>query len=134
MGVSPNQPKARLAFIVEDEPALSDLFDVIFAENGFATQAIYDGAAALTCLADAIPEVVLLDLHLPYVSGTEVLQHIRQDPRLARTKVILTSADYQLLESLEPQADYVLGKPATLHDLQQLIDNIIACSVVEGAS
>jgi CheY-like chemotaxis protein len=64
--------------------------------------------------------VVVLDLHLPYLSGKELLYHIRADQRLGQTRVILATADSVLAESLQEEADLVLLKPISPSQLRDL--------------
>ena len=109
-----------LAFIIEDDPDLSNIFAEALKVAEFETEIIKDGQEALTRLAKIVPAVVVLDLHLPHVSGKEILYHIRNDDRLAQTKVILATADARMSDELGPIADLVLQKPVSFSQLQNL--------------
>jgi hypothetical protein len=61
-----------------------------------------------------------LDLHIPRVLGKDLLYYIRTDERLAGTRVILASGDYQLSQSLRDQADVVLLKPIGYQQLRDI--------------
>ena len=65
-----------------------------------------------------MPDVIVLDLHLPNVPGTEILRQIRSDPRLAAVPVIVATAYPQMAESIEEKADLVLIKPVRYNVLQ----------------
>jgi CheY-like chemotaxis protein len=63
---------------------------------------------------------VVLDLHLPGVSGRKLLDVIRADGRLTKTRVILATADYRTAEELRDSADLVLLKPISFKQLRDL--------------
>ena len=90
---------APLALIIEDEEVLAEIYTVALQMAGFETEVVGDGQQALTRLAEIVPTLVILDLHLPRVSGAEILHHIRGDERLSNTKVILATAQDRLADS-----------------------------------
>ena len=108
------------ALIIEDDADLAIIFAEAIKAAGFETQIIRDGRIALTQLATSAPSIVVLDLHLPNVSGATVLEKIRSDARLTRTLVILTTADARLADMLQTKADLVLVKPISFGQLRDL--------------
>lgn len=110
----------RFALIVEDDNDLAIIFSMALQEAGFETQIVRAGDTALMWLSSSIPEIVVLDLHLPRVSGDTILKQIRADARLANTKVIITTADPRMAETLEDKADLVLLKPVGFSQLRDL--------------
>jgi DNA-binding response OmpR family regulator len=113
-----------LALIVEDDRDLATIFAMALREAGFETHTIRTGDTALQWLSSMTPDVVILDLHLPQVSGKEILCSIRQDERLANTKVIIASADPRMAETLEELADLVLLKPIGFGQLRDLASRL----------
>jgi CheY-like chemotaxis protein len=110
-----------LALIVEDEFDLSIIFSESFKAAGFETEIIRDGQVAIQRLAETVPDVVALDLHLPNVSGEAILDQIRADERLAETHVIVTTADARTAEPLEDRgATLTLIKPISFSQLRDL--------------
>ena len=107
------------ALIVEDDPQLSQIFTLTLKAD-FATETITDGQAALSRLAEIVPELVVLDLNLPGVSGKDILRQIRTDARLSKTKVILATADERQAEFLDAEADIVLLKPVSPLQLREI--------------
>ena len=73
-----------LVLIVEDDAKLSEIFALTLQATGYQTERVTDGAVALTRLSEIIPDLLVLDLHLPNVAGPDILQHIRADARLAQ--------------------------------------------------
>jgi DNA-binding response OmpR family regulator len=118
--------KRHLAFIVEDEPDLADIFAEALAEAGFTTEIIARGDKALARLAETVPDIVILDMHLPGVSGDKILRHIRTDPRLAGTRIVVASADDALAQTLEADADLTLLKPVGFIQLRDLARRLLA--------
>ena len=96
------------------------VLDETLQAAGFETEIIRDGSVALSWLASAKPDLVLLDLNLPGVDGTGILRHIRDDPRLDKVNVIVATAYSHLAESLQSAADWVFFKPVSFGDLRDL--------------
>lgn len=112
--------KNPFALIIEDDPRLAHIFAEALHLAEFETEIVQDGRAALDRLAATKPAVVLLDLHLPHLSGADVLARIRADQRLDQTRVILATADAMRAEPLRNKADLVLLKPISFHQLATL--------------
>lgn len=114
-----------LALIVEDETDLAVIFSEALKAAGFDAEVINRGDTALQRLSEIVPDVVILDLHLPGVDGREILKHIRADNRFAGTKVILASADAAMAESLDMDTDLTLLKPISFSQLRDLTSRLV---------
>lgn len=114
-----------LVVIVEDNPVLSEVFAEVLEEVGFETEIIGDGLNAFRRIVEVIPALVILDLHLPHVSGLEILRQIRASVELAKTKVIIVTADAQRAEKIGEGTDLVLVKPVGMQQLQVLAKRVI---------
>lgn len=112
--------KKPLALIIEDDRKQATIFEQALQMAEFETEIIRDGKAALERLAVTVPVLVVLDLHLPYVSGDDVLRQIRADERLAKTRVILATADPRMAGPLQEESDLVLLKPISFSQLRDL--------------
>lgn len=113
-------PLKPLALIIEDNPHLATMFEVALQQAEFRTEIARDGQQARDKLAAVLPQIVILDLHLPYVSGKDILSYIRNDTRLAEVHVIVTTADANQAQALYRDADLVLLKPISLQQLRDL--------------
>lgn len=109
-----------LALVIEDDDDLSEIFSMSLRGGGFETEIIRDGQIAIDRLAGVPPTIVILDLHLPHVTGPTILEHIRADSRFAKTSVIVTTADARLADELRGKADLVLIKPVSVEQLREL--------------
>lgn len=109
-----------LALIIEDDEDLSTIFSESLVAAGFAAEILRDGQKAVDRLAVAAPLVVVLDLHLPRVSGSEILEYIRREEHLKDVRVVVTTADARLAEVVAEQADFTLVKPISYGQLRDL--------------
>ena len=109
-----------LSLIVEDDADLSEIFREALSAAGFSTEVIRDGQTARDRLLEVVPTVVILDLHLPTVSGETLLQQIRGTPRLNSTRIVITTADALAADFLRDSADFVMVKPISYVQLRDL--------------
>jgi DNA-binding response OmpR family regulator len=111
-----------LALIIEDDYDSSVIFEGALKAAGFDTEVIRSGDEALERLATMMPELVVLDLHLPGVSGLSILEQIRNDAHLAGTQVIVITGDTVLADTspLQKGAVQILVKPVTFTQLRDL--------------
>ena len=115
------QPSSEpTALIIEDDPDLVHIFARALELSGYQTQTTVDGEGAVALLAEMVPDIVVLDLHLPGISGKEILQSLRADGRFQKTRIILATADYHTADDLRDDADLVLIKPISFKQLRDL--------------
>ncbi len=119
-----------LALIIEDDPKLATIFAQALKMAEFKTEIVSDGQAARERLKETVPSVVVLDLHLPHVSGKELLQDIRANEKLVNTRVMLATADPLMAETLRMDADLVLLKPISFSQLRDLAKRLRPPDVV----
>ncbi len=110
----------EIALIIEDDEDIAEIFDQALTSSGFATELIYDGAVAQKRLAEAVPHLVVLDIHLPNVSGQSLIKQIRDDQRLNDTIILVATADAMAADFDREQADFVLVKPISYSQLRDL--------------
>lgn len=110
-----------LALIIEDDEKLADIFTTIFGVAGYETKIIYDGAMAKKTLSAEKPTVIVLDLHLPQVSGVEILEEIKTTMPPDQTQVVIITADVPLARKLQDKGEVnVLIKPVHFNELHSL--------------
>src|SRR5205814_4944549 len=78
--------------VVEDEKDLSDLITYNLQRNGYDAISAADGQTALELAVKRLPDLVLLDLMLPGVDGTEVARKLKSDSRTSHIPVIMLTA------------------------------------------
>jgi len=77
--------------IVEDEPALSDIYATKLEADGFDTALAADGVQGLNMAVNDLPTVILLDIVLPVKNGFDVLRDLKMNPKTAGIPVIILS-------------------------------------------
>ncbi len=113
-----------IALIVEDDAKLADIFSEAVKAAGFEAVVSVNGRTALNLLPTTTPTLILLDLHLPDIPGSEVLSAIHQENRLQNSIVMLTTADAWLAETLRAEVDFVLMKPISYAQLRDLAERL----------
>jgi DNA-binding response OmpR family regulator len=114
-----------LALIIEDDDDLSEIFSMTLRSGGFETEIVRDGQLALDRLTGIPPALVVLDLHLPHVTGATIFQQIRVNERFSKTAVIVTTADARLADDMRGKADLVLLKPVSVDQLRDLAKRLL---------
>lgn len=112
-----------LALVVEDDPQLSQIFTITLNES-FEVEAISDGTQALARLAEIVPHLLVLDIHLPGVSGAQILHTVRANARFDATRIILATASARHADELQDKADIVLLKPVSPSQLRDLAERL----------
>jgi signal transduction histidine kinase/CheY-like chemotaxis protein len=121
---------ARRARVVlgEDDYAIRTVVTRMLVQLGATVEATMDGEQALTAALASIPDVVLLDLRLPKLSGVEVVQRLRADPRGRELTLVVMSAsvsDASRSDALAAGADAYLAKPVTRDQLHDLLVSLV---------
>jgi CheY-like chemotaxis protein len=106
--------------VIEDTRDIAEIYAEILELEGMLVEMIVDGAVALQRLETALPDLVLLDMHLPNISGLEILAFIRNNARLKKTKVIVITANAHLAQDAEHTADITLVKPVSATQVREL--------------
>ncbi|MGM0819087.1 MAG: response regulator transcription factor, partial [Actinomycetota bacterium] len=103
--------------VVEDEPSLVEALEFGLAADGFEAVSATDGAEALAAFDRERPDLVLLDVMLPGMAGTEVCKHLRA--RSAVPIIMLTARDSEVdkVVGLELGADDYVTKPFSMREL-----------------
>lgn len=97
------------ALVIEDDGNIAALYRQVDLA-GSQTEIIFHGQIAVERLSKSQPDIVLLDLSLPGISGNWILEWIRQDGRLNHTKVLVITAHAHLAGGLIVQPDLLLQK------------------------
>ena len=109
-----------LALIIEDDAAISAIYAESLEMAGYKTEIIDNGRSAIKRIEEIIPTLILLDLHLPEVLGEDVLKAIKNEPKLANTKVFIATADHLRAENVRDEADLILLKPISFMQLRDM--------------
>ncbi len=111
---------AERVLVVDDEPDLLELVRVNLCQAGFEVDLAEAGKQALDQLRRTPPDLMVLDLMLPDLSGTEICRQVRQDPALAGLPIIMLTAkadEVDRVVGLELGADDYVTKPFSPREL-----------------
>ena len=108
---------ARTILVVDDEPTLRETLAEALDADGFRVITAADGREALACFREHRPDLVVLDLMLPELSGIEVCRIIRQESGIPILMLTAKSSEVDKVVGLELGADDYVTKPFSLREL-----------------
>ena len=106
--------------IADDEPNIVLSLEFLLQDAGYEVRVARDGQEALDALAQKLPDLVLLDVMLPRVSGFDVCQRIRENPDWSALRVVMLSAkgrEAEVHKGMALGADAYVTKPFAIKDL-----------------
>jgi CheY-like chemotaxis protein len=113
-----------IALIVEDDRDIVALFRHVLDIAGYHTEILLNGKDAMDRLKTFQPNIVLLDLQLPGMSGIDILMRMREDDRLRNIPVIVITAYPVHASSLPVEPDLLLFKPVDINQLSNLVQRL----------
>ena len=128
---------ATRVLVVEDEPDVSRLIQHSLKRNEqFEILVAHSGYDALQAVADQPPQIIILDLNLPVVSGTEVCRILRQRPSTAGIPILMLTArasENDRVAGLEMGADDYMTKPFSPRELDARVKALLRRGPVSSA-
>ncbi|SNX69238.1 response regulator receiver protein [Cereibacter ovatus] len=124
--------RKRRVLVVEDEDNIAIALDYLMTREGYEHDRVANGAEALGRIRATHPDLVLLDVMLPEVSGYEICQGVRLDPSLADVKILMMTARGSAIErkkGLALGADGFISKPFELKELREEVRRLIGGEV-----
>ena len=107
--------------IADDDPDIRSLISISVARAGLATvAAVADGIAALRAIRDHQPDLAILDIAMPEMTGIEVCRAVRADSSVGDVRIVLLSASVEesaVAVGIDAGADYFMAKPFSPRDL-----------------
>jgi CheY-like chemotaxis protein len=119
--------------IADDEPSMRLLVSSTLDDGSFELSEAVDGNDAIHKAAQCRPDLIILDVMMPILSGIEVCRQVKTMPSLRQAKIMILTAKGQandLDEAMEAGADYFLKKPFSPLDLRHLVDQILELDAV----
>jgi two-component system, OmpR family, phosphate regulon response regulator PhoB len=122
-------PAARHVLIVEDDDHIAQAIGYIMSRSGLTHDRVATGGLAMARIRETQPDLVLLDVMLPGVSGYDICRDVRGDPALEAVKILLMTARGS---SAERQKGFAMGadgfvfKPFGLDELRREVTRLLA--------
>ena len=112
--------------VVEDDPNMRGLLQVLLDTEGYDVATASDGLAGLSQAAQTAPQLILLDLNMPDLGGLRVLEQLRDDPGLAGTPVLVVTGQVDAVPVVEQLlgSDRVLLKPFAVAELLERVGQV----------
>ncbi len=114
---TPMSTPTTTVLVVEDEDSFIDALTIGLAREGFRVQVARDGAQALDLFDALAPDLVLLDVMLPKVSGIDVCRELRKKSRVPIIMVTAKGSEIDTVVGLEVGADDYVSKPYRIREL-----------------
>jgi len=115
--------------IIDDEPYILRSLSYLLTREGYVTETVNNGEDGLQRVRDLRPAIVFLDIMMPRMDGYEVCEHIRQDPDIEGTYLIMLSAKGQQVDrerGLLGGADEYMTKPFSPREVAQRVRTLLA--------
>jgi len=115
--------RRRRILLVEDDVALAHLYRGVLQMAGFETVHVVDGWSALRAMDERLPDLIVLDIHLPGLRGDELLAEMSQRPETRQIPaIVVTGADIDLAVA---QAKQILRKPCDPERLVSVVERYV---------
>jgi CheY-like chemotaxis protein len=118
----------RTVIVVEDETDAAEMFAEMMRVSGFRVVKSFSSGPAISLIANEQPDLVILDVMMPDVSGLEVLRFIRREANLQNIPVIVVSAKSMpsdIQDGMDAGASVYLTKPVGFFDLKQAVEKLV---------
>ena len=118
----------KTVLIIEDEEDAAELFAEMMRVSGFRVIKTSKSAPALSMMTADKPDVVLLDIMMPEISGLDILRQMRREPNLANIPVIVITAKSMpsdIKNGMEAGASTYLTKPVGFVDLKEAVERAL---------
>lgn len=115
-------------FVVDDDIELTDMLSAFFGGQGYKVMTEGWGETAVTRIREALPDVILLDIHLPDIDGYEICRRLRQVRRTRHIPIIFLTARREqndVLAGLELGAVDYITKPFDIQELRLRVRNAL---------
>jgi twitching motility two-component system response regulator PilH len=114
--------------IVEDCPMQRSLMRDVLAYFGISSVEVANGLQALRLLETQLPDLIISDLDMPYMVGTELCAVVKSQPQTQHIPVLLCSANYDFIDPhqiIRKKADGFLKKPYGMDELEVMLRHVL---------
>ena len=124
--MSPVEPGAgKRVLVVEDDLGTAEAIAAILGDEGYTVDLVANGREALARIAQARPNVILLDMMMPVMDGPETSRALQADPEASDIPVVVMTVSNQLIPRLQIPRAGVIVKPFILEELLEVVARAI---------
>jgi len=119
----------KTILIADDEPNIVISLEFLLQQDGYRVEVARDGVEAMEAIAAHVPDLVLLDVMLPRLSGYDVCQRVRQNPAWREVKILMLTAkgrEVEVAKGMALGADAYVTKPFSTQELLARIRDQLA--------
>ena len=119
----------KTVLIIEDEEDAAELFAEMMRVSGFRVVKTSKSTPAISLMSSEKPDVILLDIMMPEISGLDILRQMRREPELANIPVIVVTAKSMpsdIKNGMEAGASTYLTKPVGFLELKEAVERALA--------
>ncbi len=123
-----NNSNAPRILVVDDEPDIHTVLGKLLSKEGYAVDSAYNAEEAYQAITENKPDLIILDIMMPKISGIEACNQLKADPATKDILILIVSArDAQAdrLEGLSHGADDYVSKPFHLRSLVRKIEHML---------
>ncbi len=116
---------ARRLLVVDDDPTICEMLEMVLVSEGYEGGTAPHGLAAFALLDQVRPHVILLDMKMPIMDGWGFLERYRRHPGSKVPVVVVTAAQDDARRASEVGADAYVAKPFAIDDLIRVLDRCV---------
>jgi CheY-like chemotaxis protein len=124
-----------VALVVDDSMLIRYTVCRSLEERGFAVESATNGAEALLILERVHPDVIVTDMHMPKMSGSELITELKKNPKTANIPIIIVAGRGSGFDESETRANFAIYKDIDIQSqLEKALDAVMGNSQGQGAS
>ena len=120
---------AKRILIADDEPNIVVSLEFLMRQKGYVVKAVGNGEEALAAVAEFRPDLILLDVMMPKMSGYDFCQKVRENPAWQGIRIVMLSAkgrDVEVKKGMAVGADAYVTKPFSTQELMTKVAEMLA--------
>ncbi len=131
-----SEPRPKKILVIDDEPDVTDLVAYHLRAKGYQVQTVTNSSSSIGVARSLLPDLVILDIMMPELNGTQICRILRADPKLKSVPIIFLTAraeEGDRVSGFEVGCDDYVCKPFSIKELILRVQSILR-RTVEGAS
>jgi CheY-like chemotaxis protein len=121
------------ALVVDDSMLIRHTVCRFLEERGFAVESATNGREALEVLKRMRPDIIITDMQMPMMSGSELITAVKSDPALAGIRIVIVAGKQSGFEQTEKRADFTIFKDINIEaQLAKALDTLLGAKAAKA--